>query len=92
MSWYQVSLVVDPDQVEVHQNMVSMLLEVGCPEEVQQYRDLVYRRQVVFIDIVSNPIRIVLVLWVAGKGNVSVQFLLSVKIHIRIIWMMEYVT
>lgn len=92
MSWYQASLAVDPDQVEAHQNMASMLLEAGRPEEAQQHRDLAYRRQAVFIDTAPNPIRTVLVLWAAGKGNVPVQFLLPAKTHTRIIWMMEYAT
>ena len=92
MTWYQASLAVNPHQVEAHQNMASMLLEAGRPEEAQQHRDLAYRRQAVFIDTAPNPIRTVLVLWAAGNGNVPIQFLLPASTHTRIVWMMEYAT
>ena len=92
MRWYQESLAVDPHQVEAHQNMASMLLDAGRPEEAQQHRDLAYGRQAVFIDTAPRPVRTVLVLWAAGKGNVPIQFLLPAKTHTRIVWMMEYAT
>jgi tetratricopeptide (TPR) repeat protein len=92
MRWYQASLAVDPHQVEAHQNIASILLDEGRLDEAQQHRDLAYRRQAVFIDTAPDPVRTVLVLWAAGKGNVPIEFLLPVKTNTRITWMMEYST
>lgn len=92
MQWYQASLAVDPHQVEAHQNMSAILLDAGRLDEAQQHRDLAYRRQAVFIDTAPQPIKTVLVLWAAGKGNVPIDFLLPVKAYTRIVWMMEYAT
>ena len=90
--WYRASLAIDPDQVEAHQNMAAILLEAGKLDEAQQHRDLAYRRQSFFIDSAPHPVRTVLVLWAAGKGNIPIEFLLPVKTFTRIVWMMEYAT
>ena len=92
MRWYRESLGVDPDQVEANQNVASILFDEGRLEEAQRYRDLAYRKQAVFVDTAPNPVRTVLVLWAAGKGNIPVEFLLPAQTNTRITWMMEYAT
>lgn len=92
MTWYQASLAVDPNQVEAHQNIALILFDTGRLDEAQRHRDLAYRRQSIFINAAPNPVRTVLVLWAAGRGNVPVDHLLPAKTNTRITWMMEYAT
>ena len=92
MTWYQASLAVNPNQVEAHQNMASILLDAGKPVEAQRHRDIAYGRQSIFISMAPDPLRTVLVLWAAGKGNIPIEYLLPLRTNNRIIWMMEYAT
>lgn len=89
---YHAALAIEPGQVEAHQNLASIYLDRGQLEEAQRHRDLAYRRQAVFIDAAPAPVRTVLVLWAAGKGNVPIDFLFPKDIVTRIVWMMEYAT
>ena len=91
-TWYQASLAVNPDQVEAHRSMASILLDAGKPDEAQRHRDIAYRRQSIFISMAPEPKRTVLVLWAAGKGNVPVEHLIPLRTNNRITWMMEYAT
>ena len=92
MTWYQASLAVNPAQVEAHQNMALILFDTGRLDEAQYHRDQAYGRQSVFIDTAPRPVRTVLVLWAAGRGNVPIEFLLPATTTTRITWMMEYAT
>ena len=92
LAWSRASLDIDPEQVEANQNIAAIMLETGHLDEAQQYRDRAYRRQALFIDSASNPVRTVLLLWAAGKGNVPVEFLFPAETTTRITWMMEYAT
>lgn len=92
MRLYQQSLALEPGQVGAHQNIASMLLDMGKIEEAQQHRDIAYRQQAIFIDTAAKPVKTVLVLWAAGKGNVPIDFLFPKDCYTRIIWMMEYAT
>jgi tetratricopeptide (TPR) repeat protein len=90
--WSRASLDINPHQLEAHQNLALIMLETGRLDEAQRYRDLAYRKQAIFIDTAPAPVRTVLVLWAAGKGNVPIDFLLPAKTHTRITWMIEYAT
>lgn len=89
---YHAALEIEPGQVEAHQNLASIYLDRGELEEAQRHRDLAYGQQAVFIDTAPEPMRSVLVLWAAGKGNVPIDFLFPKELVTRIVWMMEYAT
>lgn len=89
---YHAALEIAPGQVEAHQNLASIYLDRGELDLAQHHRDEAYGRQAVLVDTAPAPVRTVLVLWAAGKGNVPIEFLFPKAVVTRIVWMMEYAT
>jgi hypothetical protein len=88
--WLDAALRVDPELVVAHQNLASILETCGKKERARHHRDQAYRRQNVFIDLVEKSKLSVLVLCVAGTGNVPIEFLLPAATTTRIKWVMDY--
>jgi len=91
VKWYRKALEFDHELIEAHQNLASIFLDQGLLEEAQHHRDCAYSTRPVLIDSVSNPIKTVVILWDAGKGNVPIDFLWPKACYTRIVCMMEYV-
>jgi len=92
LKWYRQALQLDSDLLEAHQNVASILLDQGHLEEAQRHRDSAYKKQPILIDSVENPIKTVVILWAAGKGNIPIEFLWPKACYTRIVCMMEYVS
>ncbi len=88
---YEAALEAEPDLVEARQNLASIYLDAGQPEQARQHRDAAYRRRPVFTEPARRaPRRTVLVLWAAGKGNVPIDHLLPRAHTTRLICFIEY--
>jgi len=92
LKWYQQALQQDPYLLEAHQNVASILLDQGQLEQAQHHRDCAYKKQPILIDSVEHPIKTVVILWAAGKGNIPIEFLWPKACYTRIVCMMEYVS
>lgn len=90
VKWYGAALEIEPNQVEANQNMAAMLLEAGYIEAAKEHRERAYRRRSVFIETAPDPVRSVLLLWSATRGNIPIEFILPKQRNTRVTWMVEY--
>jgi tetratricopeptide (TPR) repeat protein len=83
------ALALDPAIVTAHQNLAA-ILALRDDAEAQVHRDMVYRRQQIFIERSAGAKRTVLILTSSGAGNVPYQHLLPRAQYNRILWHIDY--
>lgn len=91
-NWNQAALAIDPQEPDANQNMAFMLLGTGHADEAKQHLDRAYVKRSLSIEYAADPIRTVLLLLTAKKGNVpghAIEFLFPTDINTRVHWVIE---
>jgi glutathione synthase/RimK-type ligase-like ATP-grasp enzyme len=79
-----------PDDLALRQGLVAAFEAAGRHSEAAVHRDHILSRQCVFVDEAPEERRRVLILAVAGLGNVPLEAILPKRVNTWILWYVEY--
>ena len=89
--WYQLLLMLDPNQAAAYLNLAAIHRHAGNPREEARCRERAYRLQRVFVEEVSPASRRLLILCSGrGAGNTPFDTLLSAGCNTRVKYALDY--